>query len=149
MRHILFFIIFTACAFAAQAQSIYRSTMPDGRVIYGDKPAPGAKESKQVDTTQQNISTPGPTSAPASDAKPQALDAANEEVRQAQNQLDAAKAALEGGREPGENERIGIAGGGTRLNEAYDNRIKSLEDAVAAAQKRLDAALARRNSARY
>ena len=149
MRHTLLLLVFAFVATAAQAQAVYRSTMPDGRIIYGDKPAPGAKESRQVDTTQQNISTPGPTSAPASAAKPQMLDAANEEVRQAQNQLQAAKTALEGGREPREGERIGIAGGGSRLNEDYDKRIKSLEDAVTAAQKRLDDALAQRNAARY
>ena len=123
--------------------------MPDGRVIYGDKPAPGAKESRQVDTTQQNISTPGPTIAPTTDTRSGNLDAANEQVRQAQQRLDAAKAALQSGREPREGERIGIAGGGSRLNEDYDKRIKSLEDEVSAAQKGLDAALARRNSARY
>ena len=163
MRQTLLLLVlaFVTLAAAAQGQTqpIYRSEMPDGRIIFGDKPAPGAKSSKQVILQAPNIAVPGPTSAPARDgskpsnveggsSKPSNLDTADAEVKSAQQSLDDAKAALEAGREPTENERIGVARGGTRLNEAYDQRIRSLENAVTAAQKRLDDALAKRNAAR-
>ena len=142
-------IVLALVAGAACAQGVYRSVMPDGRVIYGDKPAPGAKESRQVDVSSPNIATPvpaGEVSSPTSQR--QALDAADDQVKSARQELDSARAALEAGREPQPGERIGIAGGGSRLNEAYQQRIKGLEDAVAAAQKRLDDAQTARNAVR-
>jgi len=142
-------IVLALAAGAACAQGVYRSVMPDGRVIYGDKPAPGAKESRKVDVSSPNIATPGPSGGLNSPTpQQQALDTADASIKSAQQELDNAKAALEAGREPQPGERIGIAGGGSRLNEAYEQRIKGLEDAVAAAQKRLDEALAARNAAR-
>ena len=57
-------IAFALAAATAQAQGVFRSTMPDGRIIYGDKPAPGAKESKEV-TLQPNIAEPPKVVAPA------------------------------------------------------------------------------------
>ena len=142
-------IVLALAAGAACAQGVYRSVMPDGRVIYGDKPAPGAKESRKVDVSSPNIATPGPSGGLSSPTpQQQALDTADASIKSAQQELDNAKAALEAGREPQPGERIGIAGGGSRLNEAYEQRIKGLEDAVAAAQKRLDEALAARNAAR-
>jgi len=152
MRQILLLItlaLAAATALAQQPQPIFRSVMPDGKVIYGDKPAPGAKESRRVDVSSPNIATPaqpGAVSAPT--PQQQAADAADAQVKAAQQELQAAKAALEAASEPREGERIGIAGGGTRLTDAYFQRIKSLEAAVAAAQKKLDDAYARRGPAR-
>jgi hypothetical protein len=149
MKHILLLLLLVLAAPALPAQGVFRSVMPDGKIVYGSKPEPGAKESQQVNLPPPNISAPAPRGAAPSAAKEQTLNTADDEVRQAQNQLDAAKSALEGGREPLEGERTGTAkSGASRLNEDYDKRIKSLENAVAAAQKRLDAALGRRNSAR-
>ena len=143
--------ILIACALAAataQAQGVFRSTMPDGRIIYGDKPAPGAKESKEV-TVQPNIAEPPKVIAPVPSPQQKDFDKADADVKKAQEDLDRARAALAAGAEPQEGERTGVAKrGDSRLNEAYDKRIKSLEGAVAAAQARLDDALARRNAAR-
>lgn len=154
-----------AAATALAQQPIFRSVMPDGRIIYGDKPAPGAKEAEQVRLPPPNIASPAQQSeVGASPAQPsgagasprqQALDAADAEVQDAQQALDAAKAALEAGREPQEGERTGTtvkkgrSTGSTRVSDTYVQRIEALEDAVAAAQKNLDGALARRNAARY
>ena len=63
----LFIALFSVVAAAqtpAQAPAIYRSVMPDGHIVFGDKPAPGAKESKPLVVRPSNISTPGPSSAP-------------------------------------------------------------------------------------
>ena len=149
MRQTALAIAILLAAGAAHAQGVFRSEMPDGRVIYGDKPAPGAKESRKVDVSNPNIATPvQPSAASSPTAQQQSLDAADNEVKIAQQDLDNAKAALESGREPQPGERIGIAGGGSRLTDAYQQRIQSLEQAVAAAQQRLDQALSRRNAAR-
>lgn len=153
MRKAILLFGLALTALAAQAQNYYyQSIMPDGRTIVGDKPVPGAKDVKKIPLRAGNISAPlsspaQPGAAGATSQQP-SLDTATADVQSAQMELDTAKAALEAGREPKPAERIGIAGGGTRLTDAYPQRIKSLEDAVANAQKRLDDALARRNVAR-
>ena len=152
MRQTLLLIAFALAATAAHGQAVYRSVMPDGSIVYGDKPAPGAKEAKEVSLPPPNISKPPPAppkqSAPAITPRQPAANSADEQVRNAERDLQAAKAALEAGREPQPGERAGTAGGGSRLTDAYFERIKSLENAVAAAQKKLDDALARRRGAR-
>ena len=133
------------------AQAVFRSVMPDGKIIYGDKPAPGAKESKQVNLPPPNISSPAQPSAGAASPRdaPAPEGNNNADVENARRNLEAAKKALEEGREPRDGERTGVArkpGGAanSQLNESYYQRVKSLEDAVTAAQNELDAA--QRNS---
>ena len=123
----------------------YRSVMPDGKIIYGDKPAPGAKESKKLNLAPLNISTPQPApdnSAAAEKATANATrDARDAQIAEAKQKLDAAKRALEAGREIREGDRIGLAkgsGGTSRPSEQYTERVKQLEDAVANAQRELD-----------
>jgi hypothetical protein len=122
--------------------------MPDGKIVYGDKPAPGAKEAKQVNLPPPNIASPTQPGAGATGAADPNVPAGSNaaEVAAARQNLDAAKKALEAGREPQPGERTGTAGGMSRLNETYMQRIKGLEDAVAAAQNQLDAA--ERNASR-
>jgi len=137
-------------ATAAQGQAVFRSVMPDGSIVYGDKPAPGAKETKEVSLPPPNIAKPPPAqpSAPATTPRQAAPESADDQVRNAERELQKAKAALEAGREPQPGERIGTAGGASRLTDAYFERIKSLENAIAGAQKKLDDALARRSGGR-
>jgi len=138
-------------ATAAQGQAVFRSVMPDGSIVYGDKPAPGAKESKEVSLPPPNIATPPPAppkqSAPATTPRQQAPDS-DDQVRSAERELQTAKAALEAGRAPQPGERIGTAGGASRLTDVYFQRIKTLENAVAGAQKKFDDALAQRRGGR-
>lgn len=153
MRKVILLFVLALVALAAQAQNYYyQSVMPDGRTIVGDKPVPGAKDVKKIPLRAGNISaplsSPAQPGAAGASAQSQALDTANAEVQSAQQALDAAKTAFEAGREPQPGERIGIAGGGTRLTDAYAQRIKALEDAVTNAQKQLDDALSRRSAAR-
>jgi hypothetical protein len=63
-----------------------------------------------------------------------------QEAQDARLALKNAEAALAAGKEPLPGERTGTVGGGSRLNEAYFARQKSLEDAVAAARKRVEEA---------
>ena len=153
MRKTVLMLMFLLPALAAQAQNFYyQSVMPDGRIIVGDKPAPGAKEVKQIPLRQGNLSaplsSPAPEGAPGTSTQKQTLDAADSEIRDAQQSLQSAKAALEAGREPQPGERTGTAGGASRLTDAYAQRIKMLENAVTIAQKRLDDAYSKRNAAR-
>ncbi len=140
-------ILVTALSAGAHAQAIYRSVMPDGKIVFGDKPAPGAKESKPVALRPPNVSTPGPTSGGAPSARQQNLDGAVADTNAAQQNLDRARAALESGREPTAGERVSTKSG-TRTTDAYEQRIKALEQDVANAQKQYDEAQARRNEAR-
>ena len=143
MRFQVLLITLAFTALAAHGEPVYRSVMPDGRIIYGDKPAPGAKEAKEVTLSKPNIiapvSTKPPAAKPAPNAKPGDSGAGPDAVRIAQEKLDAAKAALEAGREQKEGDRTGTARkGASQLNDNYYKRVKELEDAVTAAQKQLD-----------
>ena len=150
MRQILLLISLALAATAAQGQTVFRSVMPDGSIVYGDKPAPGAKEAKEVSLPPPNIAKPPPAqpSAPATTSRQPAAESADDQIRNAERELQKAKAALETGREPLPGERIGTAGGASRLTDAYFERIKSLENAIAGAQKKLDDALAQRRGGR-
>jgi hypothetical protein len=101
---------------AAAAQTLYKSTMPDGKIVYGEKPAPGAK---RVDTIEPPPAQTGVTAVtpqekarlqnPPPGAAPQQSTAAVDDARR---QLQKAQAALEAGKEPLPGERLGGGGGG-------------------------------------
>jgi hypothetical protein len=154
MRKIPLLTAFALAASFAYAQTVFRSEMPDGSVVYGDKPAPGAKEVKKITLPPSNILTtprqtaPPSTPTPAPAAKKPAADTPDAQVVRAEEELRAAQAALEAGRDAREGERVGMVGGNSRLSEAYFERIRSLEAAVAAAQKKLEDAYERRRYAR-
>ncbi len=140
-------------ALAAQADDFYyRSTMPDGKTVIGDKPAPGAKEVQKIPLRPGNVvpsaQPPAGGGQPMGDRQ-RALDTADADVQAARQELEAAQAALTAGQEPQAGDRTGTVSGRQRFNDAYLQRVKSLQDAVAAAQKKLDDAQARRNNARF
>ena len=127
----------------AAAQTLYKSTMPDGRIVYGDKPAPGAAkvEESKIDTSSKGLggSTPRETEAlqnlEKSRGKREATGARLQAAEEALRQAEAARAA---GTEPLPGERVGTAGGASRLNDAYYARQKKLDEAVQNAQRNLD-----------
>lgn len=147
-------LLFALLCAQVQAQQIFRSVMPDGKIVFGDKPAPGAKESKPVVLRQSNVAQPGPTSGGAPSARQQALEGSTNELVNAQQNLERAKQALEIGRNPTPEEQQGTVKsgkggtGGVRTSEAYEQRVKALEQEVTAAQRQLDEAQSRRNEAR-
>lgn len=156
MRRVMALLVLALAAQAAGAQ-IYRSVLPDGSIVYSDKPTPGARDARELELPPPSVALPEPVAPPAkpaalgtTGATPAAsLDAAQNEVVKAGEALDAARAALETGREPQAGETIGTAiPGRTRKSGAYEQRLQSLENAVNRAQKRLDEALARRNALR-
>lgn len=151
------FLVAVLLAGPAAAQTVYRSVTPDGRVIFSDRPVPGAQLQGTIAPPPPPSSAPAP--APVESRTPSPVDrpaeerlarlrSATEEVNAATQVLAQARAQLDAGKEPLPGERTGTAGGGSRLNEAYEARQAANEQAVAKAQSRLDAAVAARNAVR-
>ena len=129
----------------AAAQTLYKSTMPDGRVLYGDKPAPGAAnvEEIQPDTGKGGLGgTTAREQEMLNDMERARLqrEAGQDKVQEAARALKDAEAAREAGKEPLENERIGTSGGASRLTDSYFERQRTLEEAVERARRELDEA---------
>ena len=135
-------LLLSACF--AHADAVFKSTMPDGRILYGNEPVKGAKKVEKITPNTQDsgirITTPN---------QKQGLDQRQsqreQESTQRQNELDQLKSALkqaeearEAGKEPHEGDFIGNARGGMRLNEEYLERQKTLEKNVQEARKRLE-----------
>lgn len=76
------------------------------------------------------------------------LDRAYDELVAAHIALQKAQSARELGVEPQPGERLGTAGGGSRLSDEYWERQKRLEDDVERARRRLDEAIVRWNAVR-
>jgi hypothetical protein len=134
----MLFTLLLAGASVAAAQTLYKSTMPDGKVSYGEKPVPGAKK---VETIEAPPAKTGVTLVrPEEKRNERALPAAAQqsELPQARQNLQKAQAALEAGKEPLPGERIGTAGGSSRLTDAYFERQKGLAVAAEAARKRVE-----------
>ena len=147
-RLVLMVAIASFCALLLQpaaAQTVYKSTMPDGQVVYSDKPAPGAAnvEAIRPDVSKGGL---GGTTAREQDMlkdmeKAQLQrEGAQNKVQAAEEKLKRAEDARAAGKEPLEGERIGTAGGASRLNETYFERQRLLERAVESARRELDEA---------
>jgi len=144
---------------SALAQTVYKSIMPDGHVVYGHKPAKGATQVQKLEPAKPVVEVdPEAAEALRQREKAQAAeidkrlaarraarDKADTEVATAQEAVDRAEKALAAGREPLAGERIATADGGSRLSEAHFDRIKGLEDDVKAAREQLDRARRERN----
>jgi hypothetical protein len=153
---LLLIVLALAAAGAVDAQKIGRYAFPDGRVVYSDQPVPGAKLVNEVAPPPPPSASPPPpregkAAAPGADSgaeRARRLEQTDAEVRAATEALERARAQLQSGIEPLPGERTGTAGGGSRLNEAYDARQAANQRAVADAEARLQRAVAARNTAR-
>lgn len=129
----------------AVAQTLYKSTLPDGRIVYGDKPAPDAVK---VEETRPDIKKGGIGGITArekealKELKKTRLqrEAGQDKVRAAEQALRNAEAARAAGKEPLASERLGTAGGGSRITDAYYERQKKLDADVEQARRELDQA---------
>jgi hypothetical protein len=133
---------------AAHAQSIYKYAHPDGRVVYSDKPVPGARLVEELEPPPR----PDPAAAEAAravrgkdaealekaaDKRAKSLDQAWEDLKRWTGRLEQARANLEAGREPREGERTGTYGGRSRMNAAYWERQAANEAAVREVEARV------------
>jgi len=121
----------------ASAQTIYKSTMPDGSVQYGDAPVPGAVkvESGQAPESKGVAPVTGAQQQRIEEKQTKYFDdleRARAEVDTAQAELTQAQAARDAGQEPQPGERVGH-----RLQPAYFQRLQELDNAVTQAQERL------------
>lgn len=138
----------------AGAQAIKKYVTPDGRVIYSDVPIEGAEEvggvaaPPEVDpaarAAAEEAASRGADRAEEIVERSQEALARQEEIRQAEQRLAEAKAELADGKEPLPGERIGTAGGASRLTDAYFQRQAANRRAVEQAQKKLEAVRAER-----
>jgi len=146
MRSLTLLVLSAVClagAASAFAQTLYKSTMPDGSVTYGEKPVPGAAKVETVTPPPPETGTvlvsPEEQKRAEERARKRAAEAAKREsaIEEARRKLKEAEAARDAGKEELPGERIGTAGGRARLTDGYWERQKKLEDAVEAARKRL------------
>lgn len=143
-------LVAALCPQLAAAQTNYKSTMPDGRVVYGDKPAPGATKVepvKSAPTKGITISTPKDAAALKQLEQARAdSEARTERVQAAEQALKKAEAALAAGKEPGEGDRIGTVSGAQRFSDAYWARQKRLAEEYEAARANYERALREANN---
>jgi hypothetical protein len=147
-------------AAAAGAQVAYKYELPDGRLVYSDKPIEGARlvdripldPTAPVPGAQTAAPSEAPQAPPAAAQSMQgrraALDQAYDEIKAAQKAVDDAKERLQQGVEPYPGERQANVNGSSRLNEDYFARVRQLEQDLRDASARLDEAYAKRNQAR-
>jgi len=145
--------------------TIYKVRMPDGTILFTDSPPAGAKVLEERETlpppprqpakaapatgaADKGSSTTRGSGSAAAAGGPQAIDAAMAEVSDAERELAAARRRLETGREPLPGERLGTAGGRSRLSPEYQSRIAGLEREVADAEARVKRAYEARNALR-
>jgi uncharacterized protein DUF4124 len=132
-------------ALPAAAQTMYKSTMPDGKVLYSAQPEPGAKKvEKMVPSTQNSgiqLSTPDQKRDldHRESQRQEEVSRRQAEIEQLKDALAKAEAARDAGKEAQEGDFIGTARG-MRLTEEYLERQKTLEANVQAARKRLEEA---------
>lgn len=138
-----------ALAASAAAQEVYTWTAEDGSTVFSDQPPPSG-------VTGQSFTPSTPTVVEQdrvqrsrllrqsreisrrTDEKIRRRDEVRKELQEARKALADAQQALEAGREPQAGERKRIVGGGTRLGEAYFQRLEGLERRIADAQARVD-----------
>jgi len=87
-------------------------------------------------------------SAPQSDSISQSLDRAYAAYLEANRRFEAAQKLADEGREPLPGERVGLAGGGSRLRPEYFERQQKMKRDLEAARVRLEEARSRWNALR-
>jgi uncharacterized protein DUF4124 len=132
-----------ALTLQAGAQVFYKSTLPDGRVVYGDKPDPDAVkvEETRPDISKRGIGGSTPREAEVLRNMEKARggrEVSEERVRAAEQVLKKAETDRLAGKDPLPGERIGTAGGASRLTDSYFERQKKLEDDVQKARRELE-----------
>lgn len=142
-RRIVVALSIVVLASSAAADTIYKVRLKDGTIVFTDRPPPGATvlEKREFESLPPPPPLPKkPAPAPATDASTAATERARAEqaVVDAEHALAQAKEALEKGREPREGDFIGtVRKGLARPSPAYEQRVRSLEQAVADAEARL------------
>lgn len=161
LRLAAFVTLLLGASAGAMPQTLYKSTDGSGRVVYSDKPTPGAiaiegaqreavdpESAARADAEREKLRQQGEELQQRQRQRERALDAADAEVTAAVNALKEAQRRREAGVEPLPGERLGKVGGGSNFAPAYFERQQALDREVSAAQRRLEKAYARRDEVR-
>lgn len=168
--------VFPILAFAQQlpkpeplgepATKVYRQVFPDGRIVYSDKPVPGAKiDETIVPDPDSNLWAPETGKPPVipqrsertpvnkvpsipAPGKVKTLGDADADIIRAEMMLEDAKKRQQDGVEPLPGERTGLVSGKSRLNETYWERQRALAQETAEAEAMLRKARADRETLR-
>ena len=143
-------VLSLAIPFSAMAQeAIYRGVDAQGNTVYTNSPK-GLQNARTIDVPPSVLIGTVPPSTPAAAPKSLAVQAASARAslpapppaspEQAQSKLKAAQRAAESGQEPLLGERLGTAGGGTRLATVYFERQERLANELAQARAAFEAA---------
>ena len=145
MKHqkLLLMVIATA-AFQVAAESAYRSVDEQGNVTFSDTPVSGAAQEEKVmidapapsaDSQQETLQREAELQKAASQAgSSSTASQADRKKAASQNAQDAEK-RLEDASQVREGDRIGTAGGGSRLTPEYQERVREAEEEVDKARK--------------
>ncbi|MBL8517081.1 MAG: DUF4124 domain-containing protein [Betaproteobacteria bacterium] len=157
---LIFFALLLPGFAVAQTSTVYKHVDKDGKVTYSEKPPakdgpkadakPEKPAAKKLDMDKERnvIKSYVPKSSSEGESGTRAFDKRLErnnqlqaKLEEAQKELDEARAALEAGKDPQDDEwqTVGAASGRpTRIpTEAYHQRVKSLEQAVKNAEEKL------------
>ena len=153
-RTLLLLVTSALCATQALAEKVYETVTKEGEVIYSDRVPENAIQVKKMEAPPQ------PTAAEAEESRKRAeqmaeeadkmrqqreasmggkqseVEAARQRVKQAEAQLKEAEVVREG-------DRVGLAGGGSRLRPEYHARVEAAKAELEAARKALKAARSR------
>jgi hypothetical protein len=145
MKHrILLLMVIAAAAFQVSAETAYRSVDEHGNVTFSDTPVSGAAQEEKV-----KIDAPAPSAASQQETRQREAElqkaASQAGATTSAGQADKKKAAgqnvqdaekrLEDASQVGEGDRVGTAGGGSRLTPEYQERVREAEAEVDKARK--------------
>ena len=138
-------LLLAAVPLHATAEAL-RSVDPEGTVTFSDTPIPG-----NAGTTPVEIDAPAPSADSMTESQREAQDVIDKARRsqperqppgqdraQAEKELDAANSQLEAAKQVREGDRKGLAGGGSRLTPAYQERVEAAEKQVQEAEQKLE-----------
>ena len=139
---ILSLLLLAAISQPATADAL-RSVDRDGNITFSDGPVPGSVESERI-----RIDAPAPSRDSLNESQQEAqaiIDKANrintsdpretQQKQSAKQRIEIARKQLEVSKVVGEGDRIGKAGGGTRLSPEYLERVRLAEQILKEAEK--------------
>jgi hypothetical protein len=130
------------------AETAYRSVDEQGNVTFSDRPVDGALQQEQIriETTAPTVEQQRQTrqreaaleqAAGETGGTPRAAQRASEQ-KAARQAVEEAEKRLEEAARVREGDRIGTAGGGSRLKPGYHERVRAAEDTLEQARKDAD-----------
>ena len=147
MNHVIpLFIAITMATFQVSAETVTRSVDDQGNITFSDKPVSEAVQEEQV-----SIDTPTPSAEAQQETQQREAELqkavgqagtsrmtfkANQKKASGQSVEDAEK-RLEDAKQVREGDRMGTAGGGSRLTPEYQERVREAEAEVDRAGKQL------------